>query len=115
MGMIEELKEAGINTDEALKRFMNNEALYEKMLRKLPNSMNGKQVLEKIDADDVNGAIETAHTLKGVLGNLSITPLFEAYTDIVTLLRQDKPQEARKIVEDNLPVEEKVRTIIENN
>lgn len=115
MGMIEELKEAGINTDEALKRFMNNEALYEKMLRKLPNLMNGKQVLEKIDADDVNGAIETAHTLKGVLGNLSITPLFEAYTDIVTLLRQDNAQEARKIVEDNLPVEEKVRAIIENN
>lgn len=113
MGMIEEIEEMGANTGEAMKRFLNNTALYEKMLKKLPDSMNGKGVMEAIEAGNIDGAIEIAHTLKGVLGNLSITPLYEAYTKIVALLRQGDPEEAKKILEDSFPAEEKLIACIE--
>ncbi len=113
MSMVDELKELGANVDEAMQRFMNNAALYEKMLKKLPNMMKGTQVMEAIEAGNIDGAIETAHTLKGVLGNLSITPLYEAYTDIVALLRQNDTEKAKSVLEGSFPVEEKVVACIE--
>lgn len=113
MGMIEELEEMGTNTGEALKRFLNNGALYEKMLKKLPDSMKGKQVMEAIEAGNIETAIEIAHTMKGVLGNLSITPLYEAYTKIVALLRQNDEEEAKRILKDSFPVEEQLIACIE--
>lgn len=113
MSMVDELKELGANVDEAMQRFMNNAALYEKMLKKLPKMLNGKQVIEAIENGNIEGAIETAHTLKGVLGNLSITPLYEAYTDIVALLRQDNPEKAKSILEEHIDIEQKVIACIE--
>lgn len=113
MGMLQELEEMGANTGEAMKRFMNNAALYEKMLKKLPKSMNGKSVMEAIEAGNVDSAIEIAHTMKGVLGNLSITPLYESYTKIVALLRQGEQEEAKKILEDSFPVEADLIACIE--
>lgn len=113
MSMVDELKDLGANVDEAMQRFMNNAALYEKMLKKLPNMMKGTQVMDAIEAGNIEGAIETAHTLKGVLGNLSITPLYEAYTDIVTLLRQNDADKAKSILAESFPVEEKVIACIE--
>ncbi len=113
MSMVDELKELGANVDEAMQRFMNNAALYEKMLKKLPNMMKGKQVMEAIETGNIDDAIEIAHTLKGVLGNLSITPLYEAYTDIVALLRQNDMEKAKSILENSFPVEEKVAACIE--
>lgn len=113
MSMITELKDLGTNTEEAMSRFLNNEALYEKMLKKLPNSMKSGQVMEAIENGSIDSAIETAHTMKGVLGNLSITPLYEAYTKIVALLREGNPEEAKKILTESLPLEEKVLSCIE--
>lgn len=113
MSMITELNDLGANTEEALKRFLNNEALYEKMLKKLPASMKSTQVLEAIENGDINSAIEVAHTMKGVLGNLSVTPLYEAYTKIVALLREGNPDAAKDILTESLPIEEKVLACIE--
>lgn len=113
MSMITELKDLGANTEEALGRFLNNEALYERMLKKLPDSMKSGQVMEAIESGNIDGAIETAHTMKGVLGNLSITPLYEAYTKIVALLREGNPAEAKSILTESLPLEEKVIACIE--
>lgn len=113
MGMVDELKELGANVDEAMQRFMNNAALYEKMLKKLPKMLDGAQVIAAIDQGKIDSAIETAHTLKGVLGNLSITPLYESYTEIVTLLRKGDPEKAKSILEESIPIEKKVAACIE--
>lgn len=56
--------------------------------------------------------IESAHAIKGATGNLSLTPLYKAYTDIVDLLRQDKPEEARKVLLDILPVQAQIIEVI---
>lgn len=113
MSMLDELKELDVNVDEALQRFLNKAELYEKMLKKLPPVLDGKRVLTAIDAGDIDGAIETAHTMKGVLGNLSITPLYKSYTDIVALLRSNEVDEARKILEESFSTEEKIIACIE--
>lgn len=114
MSMISELQELGANVDDAMQRFMNNAALYERMLKKLPAVVEDKPVMEFIEAGNIETSIENAHTLKGVLGNLSITPLYKSYTDIVDLLRGNEPEKAKSILEECLPVQEKVIACIKN-
>lgn len=113
MSMISELQELGANVDDAMQRFMNNAALYERMLKKLPAVIVDKPVMEFIEAGNIETSIENAHTLKGVLGNLSITPLYKAYTDIVDLLRGNDSEKAKTILEECLPTQEKVIACIE--
>lgn len=112
MDIIEELKALDVNTDEALLRFMNNSELYKKMLLKFPPNIEKLEVMSFIDAGDYKTATENAHTIKGVTGNLSLTPLYTGYTEIVNLLRADKPDEARKILVDLLPVQEQIISCI---
>ena len=112
MDIISELKELNVNTDEALSRFMNNRDLYVKMLMKFPANIEKLAVLCLIDTGDYKGATENAHTIKGVTGNLSLTPLYTGYTEIVNRLRADDPEEARKILVDLMPVQEQILSCI---
>lgn len=112
MDLLTELKSLGTNIDEGLGRCMNNEALYEKLIKKVPQNFENLEVLPFFEAGDYETALVNAHTLKGVSGNLSLTPLFSAYSDIVNLLRENKPEEARKILVDILPVQNQILSCI---
>lgn len=111
----DELRAIGINLDEALERFMGKQSLYDKMLKKLPKAIEQYEVLEHFITGDYEKAVANAHTLKGATGNLSVTPLFEAYTEIVDNLRANNPAQAQKILEDILPVQAKIVEYIEEN
>lgn len=108
MNLTEELTALGCNTDEAVKRFMNNTALYEKMLKKLPAAISETPVMPLVESGDLETAASNAHTLKGVTGNLSVTPLYDAYTEIVQLLRNGEGEKARALLQNILPVQEKI-------
>jgi len=112
MSLLEELKQNGCNIEEGLARLMNKADLYEKLLIKLPDSIEQQEVLPFFDSGDIEGAIKSTHSIKGVTGNLSVTPLYKAYTNIVDLLRAGKADEARKAYEDILPVQETILEII---
>ncbi len=113
--MIEKLKALGVNTDEGIKRFMGNTALYERMMAKLPANVRAQNVMKHFENGDMQAALESTHTLKGVTGNLSVTPLYNAYTEAVRLLREDKPEEARAVVESILPIEQEILNCIESS
>lgn len=106
--LFDELKGLGVDVDEGLQRFMNNSSLYERMLGKFTDNATRLNVMQCFEEGDLENALTTAHTLKGVTGNLSITPLYKGYSEIVALLRANKPDEARKILEDLLPVQKKI-------
>lgn len=88
------LKQAGINTDSAVERFMGNEPLYAKMLKKFVDDRTFEALAEAISEDNRKDALEASHTLKGVCGNLSIDMLFELFSKQVVLMRADKWDEA---------------------
>lgn len=113
MSKIDDLKALGVNVDEALERFMGNGALYEKMLNKLTAAVKDVQVLPFFEAGDHKTALENAHALKGVTGNLSVTPLYKGYTEIVDELRAGNPEKARQVLDDMLPVQEQIIECIE--
>ncbi|MCM1045144.1 MAG: hypothetical protein NC417_06515 [Candidatus Gastranaerophilales bacterium] len=115
MSLFEELKELGVDVDGGLKRINGNESLYTRLLGSYVKAMKTNYVGVDFDASDCTEAIEKTHSIKGTSGNLSITPLYEAYTKIVDLLRTGKPEEARAILQDILPVQEKILACIESH
>ena len=105
MGLIEELKSLGADTDDALVRFMDNSALYERMLKKLPKVVEDTPVMPYVESGDLDTAMSNAHTIKGVVGNLSITPLYNNYTEMVNLFRDDKPDKAKALLTETLEIQ----------
>ncbi len=115
MDLINELEALGVNTQEALRRFSGNSALYVKMLGKLTAAANDLEVMPCLDKEDYEAAVSNAHTLKGVTGNLSLTPLYNAYTEITNLLREQKYDDARAALEKILPVQNDILSCIEKS
>lgn len=88
------LKQIGINTDSAVERFMGNEALYVKMLKKFLDDRTFEKLAEAVSQNSGKEALEASHTLKGICGNLSIEKLFDLFSNQVVLMRADKWDEA---------------------
>ena len=85
---IDALKKFGANTDDGLSRCMGNEAFYFKLIGKVIEDKNFQALEEAVAAKDMEKAFEAAHSLKGVLGNLALTPIYEPVYEITELLRE---------------------------
>jgi len=115
MGMLEELEALGVNIKEGLSRLNGNRAFYERMLGKFTDNIRKYYVDTDFDNSDYTEITEKAHTIKGIAGNLSITPVYEAYTEIVNELRAGRPEAAKERIEKVLPVQEEIIACIERN
>ena len=83
---IESLKEYGADVETGIKR-CRKEALYLKLVGKVPSNDNFDLLKESLDQNNLDAAFEYAHGLKGVVTNLSLTPLEEPICEITELLR----------------------------
>lgn len=82
-----QLVAAGVDVDSVMARFMNNDALLERFLRKFKADPNYQQLLEAVKEKDNEKAFAAAHTLKGVAGNLSLSALQSRVSDQCELFR----------------------------
>lgn len=87
MMMIEKLKAFGANTEEGLGRCMNNEAFYFRLIGMAAKDPNFEKLEIAVVMEELDDAFEAAHALKGVLGNLALTPLFRPASEMCELLR----------------------------
>ncbi len=87
---IDALKELGANTDEGLKRCMNNEAFYLRMVDMGLRDTGFDTLQSALEAGDLDKAFEAAHALKGVMGNLSLTSIAAPMSELTELLRARK-------------------------
>lgn len=83
------LKSYGVDYDNTMERFLQNKALYLRILGMLFEDENLKKLGDALKAEDYADAFDAAHTLKGVAGNLGLTPLFDAVCEIVEPLRRE--------------------------
>ena len=97
---VESLREYGANVDEGLQRCFGNEALYLKLAATVPSEKNFDKLNDAINAGNLEDAFEAAHALKGALGNLSITPLYEKICEITENLRAKKEMDYSVIMAD---------------
>ena len=84
---IDALKQFGADTDDGLSRCLGNEGFYFKLIGKVIDDSNFQTLEESVAAKDLDKAFEAAHSLKGVLGNLALTPIYEPVYEITELLR----------------------------
>ncbi|MCK9181432.1 MAG: Hpt domain-containing protein [Fibrobacteraceae bacterium] len=77
------LKKAGADISGSLARFCQNEEMYLKFLKMFSANEEMPLLQIALKEENLQDIITYAHTLKGVSGNLGLTPLFELYSSIV--------------------------------
>ena len=84
---IDDLSAFGAKTEEGVGRCMGNEDFYLRMVDKMKNDKNFAALKTALAENDLDAAFDAAHNLKGSLGNLAITPLYEPMSEVTELLR----------------------------
>ena len=91
----EMLEAAGFKVEEAMKRFMNNEQLWIKFLKKFKSDLSYGELVKAMEEKDDAKAFEAAHTLKGITGNLAMSGFNAIVSEQTEYLRgEDKNFEA---------------------
>ena len=83
-------EEIGADYQTALSRMMGNQGLLARMLKKFENDRNYEALEKAVENEDYGGVFTAAHTLKGVAGNLELTPLYETCTRLSDATRGGK-------------------------
>ena len=84
---LESLRAYGANTEEGLARCLNNEAFYLRMVNLALADKNFDELKRAMDAGETRAAFEAAHALKGSIGNVALTPIYQPACALTELLR----------------------------
>lgn len=84
---LDKLRAFGADVDEGLARCMNAEDFYIGLVNSVLADDKLKELKAQIAAKDLDAAFETAHAMKGMYANLSLTPLVIPISEITELLR----------------------------
>ena len=84
---VDGLREFGANVDEGIARCAGKQDLYLKLVGRIPGEGGFEALIEAIEKNDLDEAFERAHSLKGVVANLSLTPILAPLDRITESLR----------------------------
>ncbi len=84
---VDQLREIGVQPEDGLQRCLNDEDFYLTLVKMVPADVGFQKLEEALAGGDLDAAFEAAHALKGVLGNLSLTPLLDPVVEITEHLR----------------------------
>lgn len=92
-----QLEENGVDVDTTLKRFMGKESLFMKFIVKFADDESCKGIRTGLENRDAQVIFERAHSLKGVAGNLGITPVYTLAAEIADLFRGKQEAEEAEL------------------
>ena len=81
------LTNSGIDVAATIARFAGNEGLFLKFLRRFPADTTYEALGKAMADQNLSAASDACHTLKGVAGNLGLTPLFDACVTMMAACR----------------------------
>lgn len=110
--MIDRLRNWGCNVEEALERFVNDRELYCTCFNMFLTDNSFDSLKEHVKAGDCKASFEACHTLKGVAGNLSAGPLYQAICELTERLRAGNMENAEEYVEKILKARDEVQRIL---
>ena len=84
---IDSLRVFGANVDEGLDRCMGMEDFYLEMIELGLSDERFENLGPQLESGNLDEAFETVHALKGAIGNLALTPLYETICDMTEHLR----------------------------
>lgn len=83
---IKKLVKFGVDIEEAMTRFVGDEKTYLDCIEILINDNKFYELGDAINKDEYDRSYQLAISLKGIIGNLSIEPMYEKISAIVGLL-----------------------------
>lgn len=104
----DKLRAYGANVDEGLARCMNNEAFYLRLVNMAVDDAGFARLQTAVEAGDSRESFEAAHALKGMLGNLALTPLSEPASEMTELLRAGREADCHDLYQTILEQREKL-------
>lgn len=113
--VLETLKQAGVDVDGALERFMGNTGLLKKFLLKFLDDKDYGILVKAIEDGDTDTAFKAAHTLKGVCGNLSLMGMFRLIGEQTELLRAGNLSDAAAMMPEVTAEYNKMVDVIKTN
>lgn len=102
--LFEALKEAGVEVDKTISRFMDNSEIYITFLKRYPDEDRITPIKDAVSERDFEKLSQTAHKLKGVSANLGMTELSEA----AHRLELQAKEQSDENIEDNMKLTEKL-------
>ena len=113
---IEALKEYGADVEGGLKRCMNNETFYLNLVPKAVADDACERLFDAVAGKRYQEAFEIAHSLKGVAGNLGLTPIFTPASALTEYFRNDvdesKEEEFKALTNEVLTQQEKLAALV---
>lgn len=100
-------REKYVNEKEGLERVLGNKGLYAKMLKSFIDKPYLADLLNAIEKQDLQAAILTAHSIKGVAANLSFPELFNIMQTVESELKEGKTdtfdiEQVKEVMENTL-------------
>ena len=93
--LLDRCRKYGADVEGTMERFIDDEELYECCLKEFSEDKGFKE-LESALKKEYQEAFECAHALKGVAGNLGLTPLFGAVSELVESLRASEYSDVKE-------------------
>lgn len=97
---VNELIAHGVDYRGGVDRFGGNAAMFEKFIFRYLDDEHYDLLVKAIDANDAEEGFRNAHTLKGVVGNLSFTTYFSVLEPVTEALRSGDLETARAAMPD---------------
>lgn len=95
----------GADYDTTIARFMHKEDMYLRFLDMMFEDKSLQLLGDALEHSDIPAAFGHAHTLKGVVGNMGLTPLYKAACAIVEVLRRRDEDADYKSLYHNIELE----------
>ena len=77
----------GVDTKTTLERFTGDEGLYEKCFYIVLKDKNFEQLGNALSEQNYDNAFSYAHAIKGMVGNMGLTPIYDVVSVITDALR----------------------------
>ncbi len=84
---IEALRSWGCDIDAAMGRLLGDEELFLELSHRVADGDECGRLTQAVEAGDAKESFEVAHMLKGMLGNMGMTPIYRPVCEIVDRLR----------------------------
>ncbi len=98
MVTIDLLNEFGADTKEGLARCLDDEEFYLDLIPEALDRTRYEEIEKNLNENNLSAAFEAAHALKGVVGNLALTPIYEPVSEMTELLRSGTDMDYKDLI-----------------
>ena len=111
---LDKLRDFGADISDGMGRCLNNEDMYIRLVNMALADKSFAALDEALENDDIKAAFEAAHSLKGITGNLALTPLFKPVSELTELLRPGQKTDCGSLPEEIRQQYKKLKELAED-